>query len=114
MFSYLYVASSFLIASSPQAISSGMLRKPPTNLNRQSEEATILLIKEVIAKGIELSEVWSSHTYAYFGLLSEPIGIRRCPGQHNDLREIPLQCLPRNSFHGDKQSRLEVQNRRCS
>lgn len=43
---------------SPQAISSGMLRKPPTNLNRQSEEATILLIKEVIAAGIELSEVY--------------------------------------------------------
>ncbi|CAA7267019.1 unnamed protein product [Cyclocybe aegerita] len=43
---------------SPQAISSGMLRRPPTNLNRQSEEATILLIREVIAKGIQLSEVY--------------------------------------------------------
>ena len=41
---------------SPQAISSGMLRRPPTNLNRQSEDATILLIREVLAKGIELSE----------------------------------------------------------
>ncbi|KAF8808714.1 ribonuclease HII [Phlegmacium glaucopus] len=43
---------------SPQAISSGMLRRPPTNLNRQSEDATILLIREVLAKGIELSEVY--------------------------------------------------------
>ena len=33
-----------------------MLRRPPTNLNRQSEEATILLIREVLAKGIDLSE----------------------------------------------------------
>jgi len=43
---------------SPQAISSGMLRRPPTNLNRQSEEATILLIQEVLQSGIELSEVY--------------------------------------------------------
>ncbi|KAF5326719.1 hypothetical protein D9619_004061 [Psilocybe cf. subviscida] len=43
---------------SPQAISSGMLRRPPTNLNRQSEDATILLIREVLAMGIELSEVY--------------------------------------------------------
>jgi len=42
---------------SPQAISSGMLRRPPTNLNRQSEEATIILIREVIQSGIQLSEV---------------------------------------------------------
>lgn len=34
-----------------------MLRRPPTNLNRQSEDATILLIREVLAKGIVLSEV---------------------------------------------------------
>ncbi|KJA26280.1 hypothetical protein HYPSUDRAFT_181046 [Hypholoma sublateritium FD-334 SS-4] len=43
---------------SPQGISSGMLRRPPTNLNRQSEDATILLIREVLAKGIVLSEVY--------------------------------------------------------
>ena len=34
-----------------------MLRRPPTNLNRQSEEATVLLIRAVLAKGIDLSEV---------------------------------------------------------
>jgi ribonuclease H2 subunit A len=34
-----------------------MLRRPPTNLNRQSEEATVLLIREVIQSGIQLSEV---------------------------------------------------------
>lgn len=43
-----------------------MLRRPPTNLNRQSQDATILLIREVLAKGIELSEaryerVFSGH-----------------------------------------------------
>ncbi|KAF9267735.1 ribonuclease HII [Marasmius fiardii PR-910] len=40
----------------PQAISSGMLRRPPINLNRQSQEATVLLIQEVLKKGIVLSE----------------------------------------------------------
>ncbi|KAG6908341.1 hypothetical protein DXG01_005252 [Tephrocybe rancida] len=43
---------------SPQAISNGMLRRPPINLNVQSQDATILLIREVIAKGIHLSEVY--------------------------------------------------------
>ena len=38
-----------------------MLRRPPTNLNRQSEDATILLIREVLAKGIELSEACVPH-----------------------------------------------------
>jgi len=42
----------------PQAISSGMLRRPATNLNRQSEQATILLIREVLQRGIKLSEVY--------------------------------------------------------
>lgn len=37
-----------------------MLRRPPTNLNRQSEQATVLLIHEVLQRGIELSEV-SAH-----------------------------------------------------
>ncbi|KAJ7756434.1 ribonuclease H2 subunit A [Mycena maculata] len=43
---------------SPQAISSGMLRRPPTNLNVQSQDATVLLIQEVLNKGIELTEVY--------------------------------------------------------
>ncbi|KAJ7066962.1 ribonuclease H2 subunit A [Mycena amicta] len=43
---------------SPQAISSGMLRRPPTNLNVQSQDATVLLIQEVLKKGIELREVY--------------------------------------------------------
>ncbi|CCM01387.1 uncharacterized protein FIBRA_03438 [Fibroporia radiculosa] len=42
----------------PQAISSGMLRRPPTNLNRQSEQATVLLIREVLQHGIKLSDVY--------------------------------------------------------
>ncbi|KAI0264412.1 ribonuclease H2 subunit A [Gloeopeniophorella convolvens] len=43
---------------SPRDISSGMLRRPPTNLNKQSQDATILLIREVIQRGIKLSEVY--------------------------------------------------------
>ena len=46
-----------LLNSSPRAISSGMLRRPPINLNKQAEDATILLIREVLDQGIELSEV---------------------------------------------------------
>ena len=42
---------------SPQNLSSGMLRRPPINLNKQAEEATVLLIREVLEKGIQLSEV---------------------------------------------------------
>ncbi|KAF7312264.1 Ribonuclease [Mycena indigotica] len=43
---------------SPQAISQGMLRRPPTNLNVQSQNATVLLIQEVLKMGIELREVY--------------------------------------------------------
>lgn len=34
-----------------------MLKAPPINLNKQSQDATILLIREVIESGIELAEV---------------------------------------------------------
>lgn len=34
-----------------------MLRRPPKNLNQQSQNATVLLIREVLARGMELSEV---------------------------------------------------------
>ncbi|KAK0446327.1 ribonuclease H-like domain-containing protein [Armillaria borealis] len=43
---------------SPQDISSGMLKRPPVNLNQQSRDATILLIREVIDSGIQLAEVY--------------------------------------------------------
>ncbi|VDB84780.1 unnamed protein product [Peniophora sp. CBMAI 1063] len=43
---------------SPQDISAGMLRRPPINLNKQSQDATILLIREVLQRGIELSEIY--------------------------------------------------------
>jgi ribonuclease H2 subunit A len=43
--------------ASPRDISSGMLRRPPVNLNKQSQDATILLIREVLQRGIELTEV---------------------------------------------------------
>jgi len=43
---------------SPRDISSGMLRRRPVNLNKQSQNATILLIREVLERGIELTEVY--------------------------------------------------------
>ncbi|KZV90549.1 ribonuclease H-like protein [Exidia glandulosa HHB12029] len=43
---------------SPQAISRGMLQRPPVNLNVQSQEATVLLIKEVLAKGVPVTHVF--------------------------------------------------------
>ncbi|KAH8994956.1 ribonuclease H2 subunit A [Lactarius akahatsu] len=43
---------------SPRDISSGMLRRRPVNLNKQSQNATILLIREVLQRGVELTEVY--------------------------------------------------------
>lgn len=34
-----------------------MLRHPPVNLNVQSQNATVLLIREVLAAGLEITEV---------------------------------------------------------
>jgi hypothetical protein len=34
-----------------------MLRRPPVNLNKQSQDATILLIREVLQAGLEITEV---------------------------------------------------------
>jgi ribonuclease H2 subunit A len=42
----------------PQVISSGMLRHPPINLNEQSKEATVSLIRDVIASGIDIAEIY--------------------------------------------------------
>ncbi|KDN48802.1 hypothetical protein RSAG8_02789, partial [Rhizoctonia solani AG-8 WAC10335] len=42
----------------PQDISSGMLRHPPTNLNEQSKEATVSLIRDTIASGIDIAEIY--------------------------------------------------------
>jgi ribonuclease H2 subunit A len=35
-----------------------MLRKPPTNLNKQSQDATIHLIRSILSSGITLSEIY--------------------------------------------------------
>ncbi|KAG8982759.1 hypothetical protein FRB94_007970 [Tulasnella sp. JGI-2019a] len=43
---------------SPQDLSADMLRRPPTNLNIQSENATIHLIQAVLDKGIDISELY--------------------------------------------------------
>lgn len=44
---------------SPQDISTNMMRGiSPINLNKQAEDATVLLIREVLARGVDLAEVW--------------------------------------------------------
>ncbi|KIY71514.1 ribonuclease H2 subunit A [Cylindrobasidium torrendii FP15055 ss-10] len=43
---------------SPQDISSGMLKRPAINLNEQAKAATVLLIREVMEKGIQISELY--------------------------------------------------------
>jgi ribonuclease H2 subunit A len=35
-----------------------MLRRPPVNLNQQSQQATVLLIREVLKAGLDLKEVY--------------------------------------------------------
>lgn len=62
--------------SSPRAISSGMLRRPPINLNRQSEDATILLIREVLQSGLELSEVLLRVALSHRSILIPFKGVR--------------------------------------
>lgn len=59
---------------SPQCLSAGMLRRPPTNLNEQSRDATVLLIRGVLARGVQLSAVFVDAlgpTAAYEVWLSE-------------------------------------------
>ncbi|WWC72063.1 uncharacterized protein I206_106023 [Kwoniella pini CBS 10737] len=41
---------------SPQAISAGMLRRIPINLNRQAEDATVGLIQSAVDRGINIKE----------------------------------------------------------
>ena len=53
------------LVHSPRDISSGMLRRRPVNLNKQSQNATILLIREVIERGIELTEVVSTLIFSF-------------------------------------------------
>ena len=72
----------YTIRLSPQAISKGMLRRPPINLNKQAEDATITLIREVIDSGISLSEVSellllrapSSLRYTHFQVYVDALG----------------------------------------
>ncbi|QRV75207.1 ribonuclease H2 subunit A [Ceratobasidium sp. AG-Ba] len=42
----------------PQDISASMLRHPPTNLNQQSQAATVSLIRDVMASGIDIAEIY--------------------------------------------------------
>ncbi|KAF8442328.1 ribonuclease H-like domain-containing protein [Boletus edulis BED1] len=58
---------------SPQAISRGMLKVPPTNLNKQSQDATIQLIRDVLQRGLQLSDVYVDalgNTLSYEAYLS--------------------------------------------
>lgn len=70
---------------SPQAISNGMLRLPPVNLNKQSQDATILLIREVIDAGLNITEIYvdalgpSAQYQAYLESLFPGISITVTP-----------------------------------
>ena len=53
-----------------------MLRRPPTNLNEQSRDATVMLIRGVLARGIQLSAVFVDAlgpTVAYEQWLSQRV-----------------------------------------
>lgn len=78
-----------------------MLCRPPTNLNRQSEQATVLLIREVISRGIQLSEVCSL-TMNVYQCITYPAGICRCPRYNNHLRGISLKTFSQYRLHGDQ------------
>ena len=55
--SFKLIGHPLISSCSPQDISSGMLRHPPVNLNKQAQDATIQLIREVLDSGIQLTEV---------------------------------------------------------
>ena len=69
-----------VLTNRPKSISAGMLRRPPTNLNQQAQNATVLLIREVLARGVQLAHVYvdalgRTTTYeAYLSALFPDIG----------------------------------------
>ena len=74
-----------------------MLRVPPVNLNKQSQDATIQLIRDVLRRGIQLSEV--THFPLQLGasrLNTHYLGVRRRTRKHHDLRGIFVLHLPRD------------------
>ena len=104
--------------SSPQSISSGMLRRPATNLNRQSEEATILLIREVLQRGVELSEVNPHPTLLFSSFFADHCVRKRytstrwarrrrtrptCPGCS---RGLTSPCVPRPTRNSRSSAQL--------
>lgn len=42
---------------SPQAISAGMLRRAPINLNQQAQDATMGLVRDALDRGLNIREV---------------------------------------------------------
>lgn len=71
---------------SPQAISRGMLKIPPINLNKQSQDATVMLIREVLQRGIQLAEVCKHHSL----VRSTPPILSRCTSMHLG-RPLPMK-----------------------
>jgi hypothetical protein len=89
----LAVSPSIQYVFSPQAISAGMLRRPPVNLNQQSQQATVLLIREVIKAGIDLQEVYVDAlgpSVPYQAYLSKMF-----PGISFTVSKLPYFTLPR-------------------
>jgi len=75
-----------------------MLRRPPNNLNKQSENATVLLIREVLDKGIELEEVnlFSSitlHPNIFINEGTASAGLHRRTGQYNNVPVLPFFAI---------------------
>ena len=71
-----------------------MLRRHPINLNKQSQNATVLLIREVLERDIELTEVsiWFRHSFR--ASVDQPLGLRRRSGSHKTIRTILVVAIP--------------------
>lgn len=73
-----------------------MLKVPPMNLNKQSQDATIQLIRDVLQSGIQLSDVSVSPLHRSTRVSVYHLGVRRCARKHDVLRGVPILRLPRH------------------
>lgn len=78
-----------------------MLRRPPINLNVQSQNATISLIREVLAAGLDITEVRDLFFHTSPQCLGQaiPIDLCRCSWSFRTVPRIPLGTLPRNLYN---------------
>lgn len=74
-----------------------MLRIPPINLNKQAQEATVLLIREVLDKGITLSEV--GFLQVFLALTLKSSGLRRRVRSDERSRGISIKPISWHKVH---------------